>query len=221
MYSNDPPIISQTAGFICKHCLQTFESAKNVDKNQSTEKLPILHPESESSEIVAPQEANITLENDDRSAVDAQFEPFSLGHLQECIHNDIYNVLLKGGKLDIPTLGKYKPAAWLKDRPKMLVAHIAGLLGHAFEDVFQSERIAVKVAQLVESIYSSRNSRLVLPLSLRENMLIYDLSGRKLLVNYNGSVSAGGSYSSLMNNLKEAGSTPLESLHANTADLQL
>ena len=79
---------------------------------------------------------------------------------------------------------------WLEERPKELVNTLVKLCG--FTNM-EEDRASFMLCKIIETIYCCRNARLILPLSLRENLLLYSYCGSKTIANYIGTTSPGGS----------------------------
>ena len=87
-------------------------------------------------------------------------------------------------------LTDYSAKSWLKERPEKLVSFLSAICNLNSEEEFD----AYKIASLIEQIYGCRNEKLVLPIFFCHNLLTYNLSNSKLLVNLNNSVTLAGSY---------------------------
>lgn len=68
----------------------------------------------------------------------------------------------------------------------------------------------MKLAKCVELIYGSENSKLIVPLSFHENLLVYSVSRSKQLLTYNSRVAPAGSTDTISNWLTDQASTPVE-----------
>ena len=86
-------------------------------------------------------------------------------------------------------LTNYSAKLWLQERPEKLVSFLSGICNVNSEEEFD----AYKIASLIEQLYGCRNEKLVSPI----NLLTYNLSNSKLLVNLNNSITPAGSYTFL------------------------
>ena len=93
----------------------------------------------------------------------------------------------------------YYPKKWLEDRPKPIVECFAKLCN---QDP-SSEIGSYSIAKVIEQTYNTRNSRLVLPLSFRHNLVLYSLTGSKQLVKLYSSSSPSDSYTFITNWLSQ------------------
>ena len=93
----------------------------------------------------------------------------------------------------------YCPKKWLEDRPKPIVECFAKLCN---QDP-SSEIGSYSIAKAIEQTYNARNSRLVLPLSFRHNLVSYSFTGSKQLVKLYSSSSPSGSYTFITNWLSQ------------------
>ena len=107
-------------------------------------------------------------------------------------------------------LVNYGSSFWLKERPADIVSKICNFFSFLPYEMYQGEIKALKVAKIIDIIYSERNSRLILPLSFREALLTYHVARSKILVSYNGAVSPAGSYSYLLKWLDGTSSKPIK-----------
>jgi len=96
---------------------------------------------------------------------------------------------------DIKKILNYCPVQWLADRPQPVVDFFSKLCGLNPK----SKEQAYQVAKVIEQIYCAKNSRLILPLSFRHNLISYSLSGSKQLIKLNSKISPAGSYTFLKN----------------------
>ncbi len=97
----------------------------------------------------------------------------------------------------IDGLLKYNSAEWLKNRPRALVMLLSRLCGISDEELLEEGKSTFMVSKLIETIYSNWNTKLQLPISLSENLLVYSLTHSKQLVHYNSCVGPSGSYNYL------------------------
>lgn len=104
---------------------------------------------------------------------------------------DITGLHKEHNKSSLQNLLSYNADSWLADRPPELVHLIKSLCGNTC--------LSFKVAKAIEYLYGCRNSKLVLPLSFQENILIYSLSRSKSLLSYSGKMNPSGSYEYMSN----------------------
>ena len=132
----------------------------------------------------------------------------SIQSICSAIQSDMKKLYNAGNKnCNTTSLLEYNPLLWLQERPVEFIQLLKELCG--IHGTLMDDKVSLLLAKVVEQIYAAQNSRLVLPLSLRENLLTYGVSNSKLLVNYNGSTSAGGSYSYISKWLRTSASEPL------------
>ena len=157
--------------------------------------------------------ADVSAHSDSLSLTGFTVDEKSLASLKSVIDLDVKNLYKSNDNVSMQNLVNYKPSHWLKERPADVVCKICDLFSFLPNEMYQDEMKALKVAKVIEIIYSERNSRLILPLSFRETLLTYHVAGSKILVNYNGAVSPAGSYSHLLKWLDGTSSRPIEVPH--------
>ena len=81
---------------------------------------------------------------------------------------------------------------WINERPQKLLTHLRQLC-----NLDDSSRSYFLLAKLIEQICKCRNSRLVLPLGFRENLVTYKLSNNALLSALNSRTKPCGSHTFL------------------------
>ena len=92
-------------------------------------------------------------------------------------------------------LVNYKPSNWIKERPLPLIK----LLEKPTNNTINNDHGCLGIAYLIEQLYSSRNEKLVLPLSFRHNILTYSFSHSRSLIDANNSFFPAGSNTYLTN----------------------
>ena len=122
--------------------------------------------------------------------------------LDNLIKDDISNLYNEENKCSINQLLAYNAEKWLDERPPEFVNLIRSLCGRSCQPF--------KVANAIEYIYGCRNSKLVLPLSFQENILIYSLSRSKTLVSYSGKLRPSGSYDYMAKWMSEQALDPID-----------
>lgn len=127
-------------------------------------------------------------------------------NLESSISKDITSLYKERNCSDIKKLLCYDSTSWLNSRPQKLVELISTLTNLNPEN----DAAAMKISEIIECIYSCRNKRLVLPISLRSNLLTYSISNSKLLVNINNVQRPSGSYSYLCDWLSEHAKEEIE-----------
>ena len=85
----------------------------------------------------------------------------------------------------------YDGKIWLQKRPILLRSFLSTLLDLSPEQ----EEDVPQIINCIEQLYSTRNKLLILPMSFRQNLLAYSLSGRKLIMNMIGKTRPAGSCS--------------------------
>lgn len=91
---------------------------------------------------------------------------------------DITGLYNERNKCSMLNRRSYNADSWLADRPPELVHLIKSVCGNTCP--------SFKVAKAIAYLYGCRYSKLVLPLSFQENILIYSLSRSKSLLSYSG-----------------------------------
>ena len=92
-------------------------------------------------------------------------------------------------------LVNYKPSNWIKERPLPLIK----LLEKLTNNTINNDHCCLRIAYLIDQLYSSRNDRLVLPFSFRHNILKYSFSHSRSLIDANNSFLPAGSNTYLTN----------------------
>ena len=132
-----------------------------------------------------------------------------IAHALLCHHikSDISSMYSDKDKCSLSNLLGYSPDEWLSQRPKALVGLLRELCGYK-ESLNGGE--SKRVANCIELIYGSHNSKLVLPLSFQENLLVYRLCRSKQLVSYNSRMYPAGSSDFISKWLTNESSEPIE-----------
>ena len=99
---------------------------------------------------------------------------------------DVAMLYKEENKCSKGNLLSYDSEKWLNERPTELVCLSRTLCGSPNE--------SFKVAKAVEFFYGCRNSKIVLPLSFQENIVLYSLSRNKTLVASAAKMNPSGSY---------------------------
>ena len=94
---------------------------------------------------------------------------------------------------------------WINERPQKLLTHLRKLC-----NLDDSSRSNFLLTKMVEQIYKCRNSRLVLPLGFRENLVTYKLSNNALLSALNSSTKPCGSHTFLSTWLNKAAESEIK-----------
>ena len=94
---------------------------------------------------------------------------------------------------------------WKNEHPQKLLTHLGQLC-----NLDDSSRSNFLLAKLIEQIYKCRNSRLVLPLGFRENLVTYKLSNNALLSALNSSTKPCGSHTFLSTWLNKAAESEIK-----------
>ena len=97
----------------------------------------------------------------------------------------------------IDGLLRYNSLEWLKKRPIGLVRLLSRLCRISDEELLEEGKSSFMISKLIEIIYSTWNSKLQLPISFSENLLVYSQTHSKQLVHYNSCAGPAGSYSYL------------------------
>lgn len=128
-------------------------------------------------------------------------------YLLPYVKSDISEMYNEKDKCSLSTLLGYSPEKWLSQRPKALVGLLRELCG--YKDTMTGEE-SKKVAKCIELIYGCHNSKLVLPLSFQENLLVYSLCRSKQLVSYNSRMYPAGSSDFISKWLTDQSNQPVE-----------
>ena len=108
----------------------------------------------------------------------------------ELMDNDIAQLYKKKSCSNVEKALTYCPIKWLEERPQLVVDCFSRLC----KMEANSKPGAFWIAKSIEQVYKARNSRLVLPLHFRHNLISYTLTGSKQVVRLNSSTSPAGSY---------------------------
>ncbi len=111
----------------------------------------------------------------------------------EIVH-EVRELYKNKNSASIDNLLSYDSKKWLDDRPQSLVYFLSRLYNISKTDLIDESKWTFFIARIVELIYSATNARILLPIAFSENLQTYSLWHSKLLVQYNNSVSPGGSY---------------------------
>ena len=119
----------------------------------------------------------------------------------------LYNDKLKQ---NIENLLQYDCHNWLNRRPPELITLLRYICNIKGQHLRSDPNLEFALARTVEQIYGLINKNLVLPLSFKENILTYKLTHSKQLINYNGRMTAAGSYTNLTGWLTSQAASPVE-----------
>ena len=157
------------AKYICKTCVDKIE-----DKSQRCS-------------LVESSECDFNSISEDE-AYDSSIQMAE--HLIPYIKSDIAALYSDKEKCSLSNLLGYSRDDWLNQRPKLLI----GLLRHLYDysETMNNEE-SKRLAKCMEQIYGCHNSKLILPLSFQENLLVYSLCRSKQLVTYNCKMYPSGS----------------------------
>ena len=109
----------------------------------------------------------------------------------------------------IDRLLDYNSSEWLQKRPKCLVKILSLLCRIPDGELKEEGKSTWVLSKIIELMYSISNSRLQLPISFPENLLVYSLTHSKQLVRYNSSIGPAGSYSFLHDWIKGQAAEPV------------
>jgi len=177
--------ITKFTKYLCHACVE--EAEINSSSYFIADKAVIERSDQEKSPICPGEDVlqeNLIEESTQSSLTRSCIEIGTM--LDNLIKDDISNLNNEENKCSINQLLAYNPEKWLDERPPEFVNLIRSLCGRSSQPF--------KVAKTIEYIYGCRNSKLVLPLSFQENILIYSLSRSKTLVSYSGKLNPFGSY---------------------------
>ena len=123
----------------------------------------------------------------------------NLLHINTLIEKDITKLFKNKSCSSVEKVVTYSPVQWLDERPTEIVNFFSKLCAKNPRE----SNDAFFIAKLIEQVYGLRNSRLVLPLSFRHNLVSYSLSGSKDLLRLNSSTFPSGSYTFVCNWLSD------------------
>ena len=89
--------------------------------------------------------------------------------LRQQVKKDIKEMDTCTSRMNMKSLIDYSPSTWLGERPKELIALLESLFDCKVHDG-QDNVSKVIMPKVVEQVYKGVNTRIVLPLSFRENM---------------------------------------------------
>ena len=130
--------------------------------------------------------------------------------LKEVVKADVSALYNDKLKLNIENLLQYDCPDWLNRRPPELITLLRYICNIKYQHLRSDPNLEFALARTVEQIYGIINKNLVLPLSFKENILTYKLTHSKQLINYNGRMTAAGSYTNLTGWLTSQAELPIE-----------
>ena len=179
-------IITFDAKFICQPCSKSIQNESNTELNDSS----VADEEQECDDLV--------------------LRSYELGtDLSSIILPDIvklYNSMSIAKEID--TLIKHKPLNWLSNRPQESVHLLAKICQIDLNTA--TDRKLLIIEKIIELIYFSRNSKLILPQHFLENLMSYSLTNCKTFSNFMGSRSPGGTHTYLSSWLSQQANEPID-----------
>nr|XP_054751792.1 uncharacterized protein LOC129257486 [Lytechinus pictus] len=116
-----------------------------------------------------------------------------LGNL---LGKDTKNFYKNRKSFSVNDLLEYNPRQFLNQRPDELLIFLCELCNISVNSI--TDKQTYLLAKAVEQLYTIWNPQLVLPLSMRENIVMYSLTSSKLGANLMNHVSPAGSYRTLI-----------------------
>ena len=127
--------------------------------------------------------------------------------LRDRVQIDITDIYYNEKMEKIDDLVSFSRLDWISKRPAELVNFLSGLCSIDLNNAH--EKKLNLICKTIELIYYCRNSKLELPEHFIENLVSYTCSNSKINCNFQGSLSPGGSYSSLSLWLKQQACEPI------------
>ena len=162
---------------ICKICLDrntssTSSSRKAMSKGNENEKAEISAKVGEESESEG-------LENEEKAEICMKVGE----ELYSLIAKDVKNLYKSNAEIKkIETLVDYKANDWVLDRPAEIL-HLIGCICGIDLNVACEKKLNI-VAKIIELIYYSHDSKLILPNHFLENLLSYCFTNCKTYTNF-------------------------------------
>ena len=127
-----------------------------------------------------------------------------MAKLDTLIAQDVTALHQKKPCKDPNEVSLYNLNTWIRDRPKELVSHLQKIC-----NLDNSPASQYQLARLIEQIYKSQNSRLVLPLAFREGLITYKMSNSSLLSGLNSKSKSSGSHTFITSWLNKSAECPI------------
>ena len=148
-----------------------------------------------------PSTEVITSSEDSKEEKEKESAKSQMDQLHRLIAKDVTRLHNEKPCKDMDTVLTYDINNWLSE----LVKHLQELCNLDF-----SPHSQYPLGKVIEQIYNCRNTRLILPLDFRENLITYKLSNNPFLFALNSSATSSGSHTYLTSRLNEAASTEIE-----------
>ena len=188
-------IIPGSTRNICSSCMSHID--ETIEKKSELDRC---HQEGNNIEMTYSSEEEIEID----SSGDDFEEDLSQQAIEELansmlpqIARDVTALYADKQRCSIDGLLRYNSLEWLKKRPIGLVRLLSRLCQISDEELLEEGKSSFMISKLIEIIYSTWNSKLQLPISFSENLLVYSQTHRKQLVHYNSCAGPAGSYSYL------------------------
>ena len=185
-------------GNICMPCLDTHFPDHTY--NVRTKKRKLEADAASTSRPTTSQSATDTRDDQDISP--------EIDRIKACLEPLLKRdttALQKQGKPSFDELVEYNVTQWLQNRPKQLIELLKSICGI---DIFDDKK-SYLLAKVVEQIYYIRNSRLILPLSFRESLVLYTLTYSKSATTLSCKTTPGGSYKTINGFLSNEAADPI------------
>ena len=116
--------------------------------------------------------------------------------LRDTVQMDLTDDIYNNEKIEkIDDLVSFSRLDWISKRPAGLVHFLSSLCSIVLNTA--NEKKLKLIGKTIELICYYQNSKLVLPEHFTENLVSYTCTNSKINCNFQGSLSPGGSYSSL------------------------
>ena len=197
----DKEYIKKWTKYICNVCVEKGTRTGKSDQHRQAEITDISEP----TEIIEPNINNGDT-NSDENVLESVCERIGKD-LEKIVKDDIAK-LYKKRNYTLDELLQYDPQNWLNERPKELLSLLMNLC--QLESVKFDDKKSYLLAKLVEQMYHLRNTHILLPLSLRENVLFYSLTSSKRATNFVNSIAPAGSYRTILRCLDSSADSQVE-----------
>ena len=196
--------------FICQECLDRYGSdVHNAGLSYGGTSPPKYDlnitnhaemPQSPLSLVSIDNEANET-----NSGINPEHIDEFMAKLDTLIASDVTTLHQKRPCKDPNEVLLYNLNTWIRDRPKELVSHLQKIC-----NLDNSPASQYQLARLIEQIYKSQNSRLVLPLAFREGLITYKMSNSSLLSALNSKSKPSGSHTFITSWSNKSAECPID-----------
>ncbi|XP_061166699.1 uncharacterized protein LOC133175604 [Saccostrea echinata] len=182
----DMGVLSTYANFLCDGCIKYTEALLLEETSSKRKKSTLL------GEVMEK------IERDEFTQTELEELTKAIGRKQS---KDIYKDSVEAGKVykDDDALKHFDPSNWIKERNGCVLAFFEGLM----EEKFSNMNFSMFLVNALEAIYQLRNPNFVGPLAFARSLLVYSKTGSKEAVSITSACSPSGSYTSILNWLKD------------------